>query len=149
MGLAHFIVLKPKPKDLDTYVNGRALGHASDELAALAGKLRVRPLLSFFSAAPEDAAIFDVPADNIATQPPEQWFSPADGLITVRALLGAVDKIERLLPAREGGVGVAGKRKKTRRKPSSHAVIADLEAFEKLLSEAERRGLLWHLAIDI
>jgi len=149
MGLAHYIVLKPKPKDLDTFVNGKALAHASDELEALAGQLRVRPLLSFFSASPQDAAAFDVPQDVIASLPPEQWFSPTDGLITTRALLGAVDEIERLLPAPPADDLTAGRRKRIRRRPSSQAVVADLEQFEKLLSEAERRSVLWHLAIDI
>lgn len=151
MSLAYFIVLKPAPADFDPYVNGKALAHTADELDALATDLNVQTLSSFCSADPESAAAFDVPQEVIATLPPEQWFQPADGLKTVRVLLGAADQIHRLLPAppEEPAAAAPGRRSRGRRaRPHPLRVISDLEEFERVLAEAERRKLLWHLAVD-
>lgn len=60
MGAAYFIVSEEPLEGFDTFVDGKALAHASDQLDALAEAAGVRPLMDFFSMDPEEVdAIFD------------------------------------------------------------------------------------------
>lgn len=130
MGAALYIVLEREIEGLDSLVNGKALAKASEALKRLAHQVGVRPLMEFFSADAGELGEFladhDVEAGEV---PSEQWFSASDGLATVRALLSQ---------ARKGGVGLA----------SDPDVITDLEEFERVLGEAERHQIRWHLAVD-
>src|SRR5688500_1737694 len=67
-------------------VDGKALAAAGDALDRLAGELGVTPLSSFISIDDEygilDEADIEAPAAN--------WFPVAQGLSTVRVLLGAL-----------------------------------------------------------
>ncbi len=130
MGAALYIVLEREIGGLDSLVNGKALAKASEALERLAHQVGVHPLMEFFSADAGELGEFladhDVEAGEV---PSEQWFFASDGLATVRALLSQT---------RKGGVGLA----------SEPDVIADLEQFERVLSEAEKHKVRWHLAVD-
>ena len=131
MSAALYIVLERNEPGLDTYVDGKALSRAESALAALAKSLQVTPLMSFFSINPEDllAEVEGLGAEVPDDAPPEQWFSAADGLATVRPLLQHVDAHPNAIP-------------------SSSEVANELAGFVHLLEEAERRGIRWHLAVD-
>lgn len=60
MGAAYFIVSEEPIEGFDTFVDGKALAHASDQLDTLAEAAGVRPLMDFFSMDPQEVdAIFD------------------------------------------------------------------------------------------
>ena len=137
MSAALFIVLKKDIPGFDPFVNGKALSAAEKKLDALAKKLGVTPLMDFFSADPQEVLDFledEARATGQASSPPagltvEQWFDPADGLRTVRALrahLGANPNAVRNAPD----------------------VIGDLDEFERVLGRAAAKKVRWHLAVD-
>ena len=131
MSAALYIVLERDEAGLDTYVDGKALSRAEGELASLAKSLQVAPLMNFFSINPEEllANVEGLGAELPEDAPPEEWFSAADGLATVRALLHHVDADPDSVP-------------------SGREVANELTGFVYLLEEAERRGIRWHLAVD-
>lgn len=57
--------------------------------------------------------------------PPAEWFPAEEGLKTVDALLGVVYRFPELRPAKE-----------------------DLLGCQRVLREARKHGVRWHLAID-
>jgi len=75
---------------------------------------------------PDDVAEFVDPAD-IGPEHEERWHSPEVGLATVRALL------------KHGGTTPEG---------LPDGVQEDLTEFERVLSNAQERGLRWHIAVD-
>jgi hypothetical protein len=131
MGVALYIVPEREVEGLDTFVNGKALGH-SEHLEQLAERAGVRPLMEFFSQDPEDLAEFldtegaEPTADGL---PAEQWFPAADGLVTVRGLLS-------YLSAESTAV------------PDATAIIGDLQEFESVLGRLAAEGVQWHLSVD-
>jgi hypothetical protein len=105
-------------------VDGTALSSAADILDGLARDAGVMPLSHFISLADDDYGILD----EAGIEPPvAEWFSTAQGLETVRALLDAVRKLP----------------------DADDAVISDLSALEQVLVEADARGAKWHLAADL
>jgi hypothetical protein len=133
MGVALYIVLE-KPADFDPFVNGKALSRSEKDLARIAEKLGVKPLMSFFSAAPEEANDFlvdeGIDPDAIGLKlSPLEWFEASEGLHTIKSLL-------RHMEHNPGAV------------KDSAAVTGDLKEFERILAEAEKRKLRWHLAVD-
>jgi hypothetical protein len=131
MSAALYIVFQIAQPGFDTFVDGKALSRAEGELASMAAELGVRPLMEFFSMSREEAAsqaeAFNtgLDVDSFA----EDWFTAAEGLETVRALLAHVDAHPDAIPA-------------------SAAVANELTGFVHVLEEAEKRGLRWHLAVD-
>ena len=93
MGAALYIALETTASAVDNVVDGKALSRAEGELASLARRLGVRPLMEFFSMSPDeyeaDVAQFN-PLAGIEQVPPfqEDWFTAEEGLATVRALIG-------------------------------------------------------------
>jgi hypothetical protein len=122
MGAALYIVAENKPEEMNLFVSGKALAQAETRLAAAAKKLRVRELMSFFSQNPEEVA--DFMAEG-APLPTEQWFDPAEGLTTVRALLAHFSA-----------------------SPADASLGDDLREFEATLQRLQDAGLRWHLAVD-
>jgi hypothetical protein len=145
MGVALFIVADRSVDEMDIFVNGKALAHcrpagakdrggrqADRHLETLARQAGVRPLMEFFSASPEDILALFSEQDEEPPEvelPPEQWFSPDEGLTTVRGLLAyleihpdAAAEVDRL--------------------------IEDLREFEEVLVGLNAAGAKWHLAVD-
>jgi len=128
MGSALYIVAKEKPTDFDIIVDGKALARAEAALGEICARIGVKAPMEFFSQNPEELA--DMLGDEVPEMPPEQWFSPEDGLRTVRALLAHL----------------ATNGKSIR---SAAAVIDDLKQCERVLVYLEKTKTQWHFAIDI
>jgi hypothetical protein len=124
MSAALFPVLQSPDTGIDTTVDGKALARASTLLDRLAVRAGVTPLTAFISVDSDDYGILEEADIEV---PGATWFSAADGLRTVRALLERVREIRN----------------------SDAALLEDLEALEKVLVQADERHAGWHLAIDM
>ncbi|MGD2088486.1 MAG: hypothetical protein PVH61_20080 [Candidatus Aminicenantes bacterium] len=105
-------------------------------------KLKNKDFWSFYSDNPEEMADFFNERPNLwgsrETPPtadelqPEQWFSPEQGLETVRALIDAVKNDLDWLDLK-----------------FSQMILEKLRDMEKFLSKAKEHGVRWHLTVDI
>ncbi len=125
MGNALYIALEKNIPGVDTMIDGKMLSKAEKHLASAAKRLGVRPLMEFFSTSSDEAA--DLLGDDVAgiDIPAAQWFSAEEGLKTVEALLAEADGAPELRAAKD-----------------------DLLGCQRVLREAQRHGVRWHLAID-
>ena len=134
MAASMYIVVAGEDPGFDTFVNGHALARNEDALEKLAGRLKVSPLLEFFSADENSMALLlDQGAcdpDWARNLPEPQWFSASDGLKTVRALVQyLVDS-----PAALGS--------------ETKPVLIELREYESVLEKTAQRKHLWHLAVS-
>ena len=129
-----YIVVEGEDPGYDIFVNGHALARNEDALEKMALRLGVKPLLEFFSADENSMALLleEGAGDPewAKTLPPPQWFSPEDGLITIRALL------EHLLET-PGALG-----------SETDPVINELTEYLRVLEKTENRNLRWQLAVS-
>lgn len=129
-----YIVVEGEDPGYDIFVNGRSLARNEDALERLALRLGVRPLIEFFSADENSMALLiEEGAGNpelLRRLPPPQWYTAADGLETVEALLGAL----RDEPQQLGSEGTR--------------VLGELEEYARVLRKTRERGLRWHLAVS-
>jgi len=129
-----YIVVEGEDPGFDIFVNGRSLARHEDAVEKLALQLGVRPLIEFFSADENSMALLieEGAGDQELLQrlPPPQWYSPEDGLRTVRALLEALTEDPQLL-------GTEGKQ-----------VISELREYGEVLEKTSERKLRWHLAVS-
>jgi hypothetical protein len=129
-----YIVVEGEDPGFDIFVNGRSLARHEDALEKLALGLGVRPLIEFFSADENSMSLLiEEGAGNqelMRRLPPPQWYSPADGLGTVQALLDAlVDEPQQL--------GTEGEQ-----------VISELMEYARVLKKTRDRQMRWHLAVS-
>jgi hypothetical protein len=134
MAASLYIVVAGEDPGFDIFVNGHALARNEDSLEKLAGRLKVAPLLEFFSA---DENSMELLLEQGAGDPdwapnlPEpQWFSASEGLQTVRALI-------RCLLDSPAALG-------SETKP----VLLELQEYEHVLEKTAQRHLRWHLAVS-
>jgi hypothetical protein len=125
MGAALYIALEKEIPGVDAIIDGKMLSRAEKHLAETAKRLRVRPLMEFFSVSPDEAAGLLEGEGADVEIPAEQWFSAEEGLRTVQALLHKVDSSSE-----------------------SKAAKDDLLGCERVFQEAQKRGVKWHLAVD-
>jgi hypothetical protein len=134
MAASLYIVVEGEDPGFDIFVNGHALARNEDALEALAERLRVSPLLEFFSADENSMALLlEQGAGNpdwARHLPEPQWFSPAEGLVTIRALIAFL----ATAPAALGS--------------ETHPVLLELREYERVLAKTAQRGLRWHLAVS-
>jgi hypothetical protein len=125
MGTALYIALEEKIPDVDKMIDGKMLSKAEKPLATAAKRLGVRPLMEFSSTSADEAA--DLLGEDVAgiDIPAPQWFSAEEGLKTVDALLAEAEGSLELRAAKE-----------------------DLLGCQRVLREAQKHGVRWHLAID-
>ena len=125
MGAALYIALEKNIPNVDTLIDGKMLSKAEKQLAEAAEHLNVRPLMEFFSISTDEAAdLLGVDMTGVDT-PAVRWFSPEEGLRTVDALLAEAEK-----------------------SPELGAAKGDLLGCQRVLREAQKHGVRWHLAID-
>lgn len=127
MGVAYYIVLEKDMPGKNISVDGKALAKEEEKLKEIARLQGVNDLMSFFSASPcEVEDFFDEYGDMDI--PETEWFSPDEGLATVRAILDYMEM-----------------------KPfiNNERLLDDLKNFEEILLEAQKYNIKWHLAIDI
>ena len=129
-----YIVVEGEDPGFDIFVNGRSLARHEDALEKLALQLGVRPLIEFFSADENSMSLLiEEGAGNpeiMRRLPPPQWYSAADGLATVRALLDALAEEPLLL-------GSDGER-----------VLSELHEYAVVLEKTQVREMRWHLAVS-
>jgi hypothetical protein len=134
MAASMYIVVEGEDPGFDIFVNGRSLARHEDALEKLALQLGVRPLIEFFSADENSMSLLiEEGAGNpeiMRRLPPPQWYSAADGLVTVRALLGALAEEPQLL-------GTEGER-----------VLSELREYALVLEKTQGREMRWHLAVS-
>ena len=134
MAASMYIVVEGEDPGFDIFVNGRSLARNEDSLERLALRLGVRPLIEFFSADENSMSLLiEEGAGNpelMRRLPPPQWYSPADGLATVRALLEALREEPQLL-------GTEGAQ-----------VLSELEEYALVLEKTRIRAMRWHLAVS-
>ncbi len=125
MGAALYIVLEKQIPNFDSMIDGKRLSKSEKQLAAAAKRGGVRPLMDFFSTSAEEVEALlgeDVAGMNI---PPTQWFSAEEGLRTVEALLAQVETSPELRETKD-----------------------ELLGCQRVLREAQKHGVKWHLAVD-
>lgn len=129
-----YIVVEGEDPGYDIFVNGHALARNEDALEKLATRLRVKPLLEFFSADENSMALLleEGAGDPewAKTLPPPQWFSAEDGLTTVSVLLTHL----RDNPTTLGS--------------ETEPIATELAEFATVLEKTVRRNLRWQLAVS-
>ncbi|HZY61198.1 MAG TPA: hypothetical protein VFE38_01640 [Edaphobacter sp.] len=134
MAASMYIVVEGEDPGFDIFVNGRSLARHEDAVEKLALKLGVRPLIEFFSADENSMALLieEGAGDQelLHRLPPPQWYSPEDGLKTVRTLLEALAED----PQQLGTEGLQ--------------VISELREYAEVLEKTSERNLRWHLAVS-
>lgn len=134
MAASFYIVVEGEDPGFDTFVNGHALARNEDALERLAESLHVDPLLEYFSADENSMCLLlDQGAgdpDWAQNLPAPQWFDPADGLVTIRALI-------RYLIASPVCLGSETSR-----------VLNELREYERVLEKTRKRNLRWQLAVS-
>lgn len=127
---ALYIVLQQKIAGVDSNIDNHALSKHSRQLESFAIEAGVKPLMSFFSVSPEEAAdlLGNRGVAEVDVQiPEEKWFEAEEGLKTLEALLRCL----ATTPSPENGV-----------------LAVELSAFQELLKIARSQHIRWHLAID-
>jgi hypothetical protein len=129
---AFYITLE---KDLPEFASGTGegceLSRQEPQLTALAKSLGLKPLMEFFSIDPKEAADFleDSDGDEEIDIPAQQWFSAADGLITIRGLTAHIGTDPSTVA-------------------NADKLLKELEEFEKVLDKAKAEDVGWCLGID-
>jgi hypothetical protein len=134
MAASLYIVVEGDDPGFDIFVNGHALARNEDALEQLAARLKVSPLLEFFSADENSMALLlEQGAANpewARNLPQPQWFDATGGLLTVRALV-------EFLSASPAALG-----------SETRPVLQELYEYERVLQKTAQRGLHWHLAVS-
>jgi hypothetical protein len=134
MAASMYIVVEGEDPGFDIFVNGRALARNEDAVEKLSLRLGVRPLIEFFSADENSMSLLiEEGAGNrelMQRLPPPQWYSPSEGLVTVEALIAALEDE----PQQLGSEG--------------EQVLAELVEYRRVLRKTQKRQLRWHLAVS-
>jgi hypothetical protein len=126
-----YIILDRKIPGADTYVNGNFLSKHNDELERMAKRLRVTPLMNFFSVSNQElsslAEEYGVDFNKGKSAAEEKWFTAEEGLQTLKSLLGYL----------------------TESKLSDvDSIEAELREFVNVLELAKASRIRWHLGVD-
>ena len=134
MAASLYIVVEGEDPGFDIFVNGHALARNEDALERLAERLKVSPLLEFFSADENSVALLleqGAGDPEWAHQLPKpQWFDPAEGLVTVCSLISFLE----VSPAALGS--------------ETAPALSELREYKRVLGKTARYGLRWHLAVS-
>src|SRR5579863_10670557 len=121
MAASLYIVVEGDDPGFDIFVNGRALARNEDALDRLAQRLKVNPLLEFFSADENSMALLlEQGAGNpewASHLPQPQWFSASEGLQTIRALAQYLETTSAALGS------------------ETEPVLAELQEYERVLNK--------------
>ena len=126
MSVAYFIVLDNEEVDFDTFVNGKAIAHASDELVEFCEKHKLKTIEDFFS---QDASEFKDEFDDVEMPEKEVlWFNAQEGIDWATTF---IEKLNSEKP-----------------KFSTVAVIEDLQEYLDVFNKTKAIGAKWHLELD-
>lgn len=135
MSAAFFIVLDRSDPGFDTMVNGKFLSKEVDRLEKIAKSLGICPLEEFVSYSPDEAQAMMAdmgtdPGDIEGMELPEQkWYDPQEGL-------DWVDRVSAHIRSNPTSV------------KNAQGVLADLDEYRKVLSQAKQVGAKWNLQVD-
>ncbi len=134
MSASLYIVVEGEDPGFDIFVNGNALARNEDSLEHLAEFLHVTPLLQFFSADENSMCLLLEQGTGdpewVRHLPQPQWFDAADGLASVRALIGFLAST----PVSFGS--------------ETLPVLSELREYERVLQKVAKYKLRWHLAVS-
>lgn len=132
MSVAIYISAEREVEGLDTFVNGKAFGRASDEdLSRLCAAASVGSPFDYVSEDPEALRemLEDADADLPDPFPEEAWFAPSEGIAWVDTLSAYL----RSNPAAS---------------EDATALLEDLDEYAAVLKELECHGVRWHFTVD-
>ena len=131
MSVAYYIELDDEEPGFETFVNGKAVAHAIEELDTLCEREGIARLEDFMGQSVDDVA--DMLGEDIEmpddAETDEIWFEPQAGLDTIDAIVAAIQKDPTALPDAAG-------------------VVEDLGEYRAVLQQAAELGARWHLALD-
>lgn len=134
MAASLYIVVEGEDPGFDIFVNGQAMARNEDALERLAERLKVKPLLDYFSADENSMALLQeqgVASPEWASHLPQpQWYDAGDGVTTVTALL-------EFLAANPAALG-----------SETQPVATELREYERVLRKTALYGLKWHIAVS-
>jgi len=131
MSVAYYIVLDNQEPGFETFVNGKSVAHAIEELDALCAKASLAKLEDFMGQSAEDIA--DLLGEDIELPEGEEgnvWFEPDAGIALIEALTENIRANRQALSEPD-------------------AVISDLAEYLDVLAKAKNIKAKWHLAIDL
>jgi hypothetical protein len=133
MGVALFLVLEKEIENLDAFVDGKFLARAEPVLAEIANSLGVKPLMNFYGA--DDNEIVGELLESkdefeSLSESSSEWFEAKEGLKTICALLDHL-------------------KEKPVKINNHQEVFSDLLNFKRVLEEAAKRNVRWHLEVDV
>lgn len=124
LSTAYYIELEDEVV-FDTFVNGKALASAAEEIIEIAEKAGIKPIDDYLSQ--DLGELFDdieVPDDNEIL-----WFEPEEGIEYLNSIIDCID-----------GKAVSFDR---------DLVLEDLNEMVAVLSKAKDQGVKWHFELDI
>jgi hypothetical protein len=134
MAASLYIVVEGEDPGYDIFVNGQAIARNEDALERLAERLKVTPLLDFFSADENSMALLleqGVASPDWASHLPQpQWYDAPDGLATVCRLMEFLTEN----PAALGS--------------ETQPVLLELRDYERVLRKTADHGFHWHIAVS-
>jgi hypothetical protein len=131
MSVAYYIVIDNEEPGFETFVNGKAVAHAIEELDALSAKEGLGKLEDFMGqSADELADMLDEDIDLPEGSEENLWFEPDDGIALVDALSAKIQANPESLSEPDD-------------------VLSDLAEYKDVLLQAKNINAKWHLALDI
>ena len=126
MSVAYFIVLDNEDVDFDSFINGKAIGHAFDELVEFCETHQLKTIEDFYS---QDASEFLEGIDDIEIHEQEVlWFDAQQGIDWATNL---IQKLQTENPKFE-----------------TAAVIEDLGEYLEVFNNTKKVNAKWHLELD-
>lgn len=141
MSLAMYIVLDDPEPGFDTFVDGKALASAADELNALCEEEGLVTLDTFVGQSESEMGAFaqedrDIneddgdPWDQDSSDAETDWWDAAEGVAWLHAVMELVEENPDALEDADG-------------------VLADMGDFLHVLEKAQAARLRWHFAWDV
>lgn len=131
MSAAYYITLSNPHPGFDPFVNGKAIAREAETLSQLASALGLKSADEFVSMSPEEAASMakTLGVTDDVQAPPEQWFSPDEGLAWVRQLHKHISAHPHKFK-------------------NAQAILLELAEYDALLSKAKSIDAKWHFSVD-
>ena len=126
MSVAYFIVLDNAEEGVDTFVNGKAIAQAFDEITTFCEAQGLKTIEDFHS---QDISEFMQDIDDVEIPGQEiLWFDAQEGIDWITSLL---EKIESQNPDF-----------------TTEAIIEDLREYLEVFKKTKTVGAKWHLELD-
>lgn len=127
MSVAYFVVLDKEDVEFDTFVDGKAIAHAFDELTAFCNENNLNGVEDFVSQNLSDFMMEEFGDIDVPEQE-EKWFDAREGVEWANTL---IDKIKEKSPIF-----------------LQEDILEDLKEYREVFQNAEKAGVKWHLELD-